>query len=67
MGRALAIPPIRLPLHTSPRVTRESPAYLLYGRDLRSPHTIGMPSGRSDVPANLAADHPRRFMQRMRD
>eukprot|EP00966_Prymnesium_polylepis_P158417 3662000-Prymnesium_polylepis.1 len=36
---------------TPHRVTRESPAYLLYGRDLRSPHTLGMPSGRSDVPA----------------
>ena len=52
---------------TPHRVTRESPAYLLYGRDLRSPHTLGMPSGRLDVPASLAADHPRRFMQRMRD
>ena len=47
------------------RTTHESPAYLLYGRELRGPHHVGQLTGPLPSAAEHAG-HPRRFIERLR-
>ena len=48
------------------RVTRESPAYLLYGHELRGPHHVGLLSGPLPAADPRTGDYLRRFALRMR-
>ena len=47
-------------------ITRESPAYLLYGRELSGPHTAGLLDGPLPARDPASGDYLRRFAQRLR-
>ena len=48
------------------RVTKESPAYLLYGRELRGPHHVGLLTGKVPPEDGPGGDYLRHYVRRLR-